>query len=399
MQSLENYFSALKEKIDSAQLYKISGKVSESVGLILKARLPGVRIGELCYIRTRNNVLRAEVVGFKNNEALLMPFGDLFGIGSDSEVMPSGRPFFIRCGDSLLGRVLNGCGEAIDGKEDIQSLSGLIDWPVERSAPNPYTRQPVDTIIPLGVRAIDGLLSVGRGQRVGLFAGSGVGKSMLLGQLARNTSADIVVACLVGERGREVLDFINDALGSEAARKSVIVVATSNEPSLIRAKSCFVATAIAEWFRDQGANVLFMMDSVTRFARAQREIGLAAGEPPARQGFPPSVFAHIPRLLERTGNNHIGSITAIYTVLVQAGDMEEPIADEIRGILDGHFYLDRKLAEKNHWPALSILSSLSRTMNTIASPQHKNAATRLREVLALYEKKPRSDFIGRLQKW
>ena len=238
----------------------------------------------------------------------------------------------------------------------------------------------------MGVRAVDGLLTVGRGQRVGLFAGSGVGKSTLMGQIARNTEAEIVVVCMVGERGREVLEFIHESLGEEGLKKSVVVCATSNSPSLVRLKSCFVATAVAEWFRDQGKDVLFMMDSSTRFARAQREIGLALGEPPARQGYPPSVFAQIPRLMERTGNNHLGSITALYTILVQGGDMEEPIADEVRGILDGHIILNRELGARNHWPAIDVLPSLSRVMKAVVSEQHTHAANKLREVLAAYEK-------------
>jgi type III secretion protein N (ATPase) len=240
--------------------------------------------------------------------------------------------------------------------------------------------------ISFGVRAIDGLLTIGKGQRVGLFAGSGVGKSTLMGQIARNTEAEIVVCCLIGERGREVRDFIEESLGEAGMRKSVVVCATSDESSLIRQKSAFVATAIAEWFRDQGAKVLLMMDSTTRFARAQREIGLAVGEPPARQGYPPSVFSMMPRLLERTGNSSKGSITALYTVLVAGGDMEEPISDEVRGILDGHIILNRALGARNHWPAIDILPSLSRVMNGIASPEHKQAAAHLREVLATYEK-------------
>lgn len=382
-------YAEIIEKINRAQLFDIRGRVVEFSGLIIKALILNVRVGEICLISSqdaRYRPVQAEVVGFKDGLVFLMPLGEVFGIGPNSEVIATGQPFAIRCGYPLLGRVLNGCGEAIDGKAPISSLADLQNWAVERSAPDPYTRKAVDQVISLGVRAIDALLSVGQGQRVGLFAGSGVGKSMLMGQIARNTSAEIVVLCLVGERGREVLDFINESLGEEGLRRTVVVTSTSDTPALLRAKCCFVATAIAEWFRDQGHNVLFMMDSATRFARAQREIGLATGEPPTRQGYPPSVFAQIPRLMERTGNNHLGSITALYTVLVQAGDMEEPIADEVRGILDGHFILDRKLADQNHWPALAVLPSLSRVMNNIISPEHKFAAGKLREIMALYEK-------------
>ncbi|RYF07288.1 MAG: FliI/YscN family ATPase, partial [Deltaproteobacteria bacterium] len=263
--------------------------------------------------------------------------------------------------------------------------------------PDPLKRMRVTEHIAMGVRAIDGLLTIGLGQRIGLFAGSGVGKSTLMGQIARFSEAEVVVTCLIGERGREVRDFIEESLGEEGLKKTVVVVATSNEPSLVRLKSAFVATSIAEWFRDQGKKVLFMMDSSTRFARAQREIGLAIGEPPARQGYPPSVFAQIPRLMERTGNNETGSITALYTILVQAGDMEEPIADEVRGILDGHIILNRALGARNHWPAIDILPSLSRVMSGIAASEHKQAAAKLREVLATYEKQRDLILLGAYQ--
>jgi len=381
--------ATIVKKINQAQPYHIRGRVIECTGLVIRALVPGVRIGELCFISSYDSSIdpiKAEVVGFREGSVFLMPLGELNGIGPDSAVHPSGQSFSIRCGYSLLGRVLNGCGEAMDAGSALSELSDLEEWAVDREAPNPYTRQPVDQVISLGVRAIDSLLTVGRGQRVGLFAGSGVGKSVLMGQIARNTSAEIVVVCLVGERGREVLDFIHESLGQEGMKRTVVVAATSNAPSLVRTKSCFVATAIAEWFRDQGHDVLFMMDSATRFARAQREIGLAIGEPPARQGYPPSVFAQIPRLMERTGNNQHGSITAIYTVLVQASDMDEPIADEVRGILDGHFILNRSLGERNHWPAIDVLPSLSRVMNNIVGTDHKQAAQKLRSVLAIYEK-------------
>lgn len=382
-------FAAIIQKINRAQPYRMRGRVIEAAGLIIRALVPGVRVGELCLVTSTdsaNSSIQAEVVGFKDGTVFLMPFGEVVGIGPDSEVIPTGKPFSIVCGFGLLGRVLDGCGLPIDGKQPLCDIPGLKPWSVDREAPNPYCRQPVDRVITMGVKALDGLLSVGRGQRVGLFAGSGVGKSQLMGQIARNTTAEIVVVCLVGERGRELLEFINESLGEEGLKRSIIVASTSNTPSLVRAKCCFVATAIAEWFRDQGRDVLFMMDSATRFARAQREIGLAIGEPPARQGYPPSVFSQIPRLMERTGNNEKGSITAIYTVLVQAGDMEEPIADEVRGILDGHFILNRTLADRNHWPALDILPSLSRVMNNIVDPEHRKAAGKLREVLAIYEK-------------
>ncbi len=376
-------------KIRAAEPYRIRGRVTESTGLVIKAVVPDVRVGEMCYVTTTDEaapLLKTEVVGFRDQTVFLMPLGELRGIGPDSEVIPTRKPFSIRCGYGLLGRVLGGTGEPIDNGPALSQIEGLVDWSVDRDCPDPYTRQPVDRPIAMGVRAVDSLLTIGRGQRAGLFAGSGVGKSTLLGQITRNTDAEIVVACLVGERGREVLDFVRDSLGEEGRKKCVLVAATSDTPSLVRLKSCFVATAIAEWFRDQGRDVLFLMDSATRFARAQREIGLALGEPPARQGFPPSTFALIPRLMERTGNNDKGSITAIYTVLVQAGDMEEPIADEVRSILDGHIILNRALGERNHWPAIDVLPSLSRVMNNIVSKEHKQAASKLRETLAAYEK-------------
>lgn len=380
---------SLMARIQEASPYRFRGRVTESTGLIIKASVPSARLGEMCYITSSKEdgiPLKTEVVGFREGSVFLMPLGEVKGIGPDSEVIPTGKPFSIQCGYGLLGRVLGGTGDPIDGLSPLNEVEGLTEWSVDRGSPDPYTRQPVDRPIAMGVRALDGLLTVGRGQRIGLFAGSGVGKSTLMGQIARNTAAEIVVVCLVGERGREVLDFINESLGEEGRKRTVLVAATSDTPSLVRLKSCFVATAIAEWFRDQGRDVLFMMDSSTRFARAQREIGLALGEPPARQGYPPSVFAQIPRLMERTGNNEKGSITAIYTVLVQAGDMEEPIADEVRSILDGHVVLNRDLGSRNHWPAIDILPSLSRVMSGIVTPAHKKAASKLREVLSSYEK-------------
>ncbi len=379
----------LAQQIRAVQPFRMRGRVLESTSLLIKASVPSSRVGDLCYVTTQNPespMIKTEVVGFNEGIVYLMPLGELEGLGPDSEVIPTGKPFEIKCGYGLLGRVLNGIGEPMDDGPKLAQVDGLIDWSVQRESPNPYTRQPVDKHIAMGVRAIDGLLTVGRGQRLGLFAGSGVGKSTLMGQIARNTEAEIVVVCLVGERGREVLEFIHDSLGPEGLKRAVVIAATSDTPPLVRVKSCYVATAIAEWFRDQGRDVLFMMDSSTRFARAQREIGLALGEPPARQGYPPSVFAMIPRLMERTGNNDKGSITALYTVLVQAGDMEEPIADEIRGILDGHIILNRALGERNHWPAIDVLPSLSRVMVNITTPEHQKAAGHLRESMASYEK-------------
>jgi len=377
------------DRLDEVAAIKGRGRVTEVVGLVIKAVVGGVRVGEMVLIRNNNapNV-RAEVVGFRDEQVMLMPIGEARGIGPDSEVIPTGKPFTIKCGFGLLGRVLDGLGEPMIGPP-LTETPGLIDWEVERNPPDPMERKRVLHHLAIGLRAVDGLLTVGEGQRVGLFAGSGVGKSTLMGQIARNASSDVNVICLIGERGREVRDFIEESLGEEGMARSVLVCATSDTPSLVRLKSAFVSTAIAEYFREQGKKVLFMMDSTTRFARAQREIGLAVGEPPARQGYPPSVFAMLPRLLERTGNSGSdGSITALYTVLVAGGDMEEPISDEVRGILDGHIILNRALGAKNHWPAIDVLPSLSRVMNGLETldPRHKPAANELRRVLAAYKK-------------
>lgn len=373
-------------RLEDARPVAARGRVTEVVGLVIKAVVGGVRIGEMVKIRNAGYPdIRAEVVGFKDEAVMLMPIGEAYGIGPDSEVIPTGKPFSIKCGDALLGRVLNGVGDPMIGDPLSDDLE---DWAVERPPPDPMERKRVLDHLAMGLRAVDGLLTVGEGQRVGLFAGSGVGKSTLMGQIARNTSAEVNVICLIGERGREVRDFIEESLGEEGMRRSVLVCATSDTPSLVRLKSAFVSTAIAEYFREKGRKVLFMMDSTTRFARAQREIGLAVGEPPARQGYPPSVFAMLPRLLERTGNSANGSITALYTVLVAGGDMEEPIADEVRGILDGHIILNRDLGAKNHWPAIDVLPSLSRVMKGLETldKRHLEAANKLRQVLAAYKK-------------
>jgi type III secretion protein N (ATPase) len=339
--------------------------------------LPGVLAGQ------GTARLQAEAVGFRGDEVVLMPLGTVAGIGPDAVASPSGRSLTIRVGEGLLGRVVNGLGEPMDGAGPLAGATE--EWPVDRPAPDPLLRPRIRRPLALGVRAIDAFLTVGEGQRVGVFAGSGVGKSLLLGQIARNSDAEVNVICLVGERGREVAEFLEDALGPEGRARSVVVCATSDAPSLVRLKSAFVATAIAEWFRDRGKRVLLMMDSLTRFARAQREVGLAAGEPPARHGFPPSVFALLPRLLERAGNAQGGSITALYTVLVAGGDMDEPIADEARGILDGHIVLSRAICERNHWPAIDVLASLSRVMEFVADKEHRQAAAHVREILATYE--------------
>jgi len=383
------------QALDQVNPLRVAGRVREVTGLVMRATVPSVRVGELVYVdgealpgeaaAPRSTRLLAEVVGFRADEIVLMPLGPLAGIGPDALVSPTGRSLTIRAGEGLLGRVLGGLGEPIDGAGEIAGPTE--DWAVERPAPNPLRRQRIRQPLALGVRAIDGLLTVGEGQRVGLFAGTGVGKSVLLGQIARNTEAEVNVICLVGERGREVVEFVEDSLGPQGRARSVVVCATSDAPSLVRLKSAFVATAIAEWFRERGKRVLLMMDSLTRFARAQREVGLAAGEPPVRHGFPPSVFGVLPRLLERAGQGERGSITALYAVLVAGDDMEEPVADEARGILDGHIVLSRALCERNHWPAVDVLASLSRVMDFVVDPEHRRAAARVRELLAGYEQK------------
>ncbi|HYO63795.1 MAG TPA: type III secretion system ATPase SctN [Pyrinomonadaceae bacterium] len=385
------------EFVDRVSPVEVRGRVTELVGLLIRASVPGARVGELCLIQSphRARELRAEVVGFRGSEAILMPLGDIHDIAMGAEVISTGASMKVRVGDSLLGRVLDGLGEPADGRGDIADAQ---ERSVAAPPPDPMRRRRVTRPLMTGVRAVDGCLTVGEGQRVGIFAAAGVGKSTLLGMLARNTEADVNVIALVGERGREVRDFIEQDLGPEGLRRSVVVVATSNEPALVRMKAAYVATTVAEYFREQGQRVLLLMDSVTRFARALREVGLAAGEPPARAGFPPSVFAELPRLLERTGNSARGSVTAFYTVLVEGDDMTEPIADETRSILDGHIVLSRALASAGHYPAIDIGQSVSRVMTTVAAPPHVEAARRLREVLATYEAQKDLILIGAYKK-
>jgi ATP synthase in type III secretion protein N len=363
---------------------RVRGRVSRLTGLVIEAAVVGVRQGEVVEIVTpARETLLAEVVGLREDRAVLVPLGDASGVGPDSEVIPTGAPFSIRVGEALLGRVLDGLGRPLDGAP---LPPGLAEWAVDRPAPNALLRRRIHDAMPLGIRALDALATVGEGQRIGLFAGAGVGKSTLLGQVARSARADLSVVCLVGERGREVREGIEEALGSEGLARSVVVVATSDAPALVRMKAAHVATAIAEWFAEQGRRVLLLVDSITRYARALREVGLAAGEPAARQGYPPSVFAALPRLLERAGNRSRGGITAIYTVLVAGGDLEEPIADEVRGILDGHVVLDRRLAEAGRFPAIDPLRSLSRVMPAVTAERHRVAAARLRALLAAHER-------------
>jgi len=372
-------------RLDSSRSEEIRGRVSGAVGLTLRAVLPGAFIGEQVEIRTpRRDPLPAEVVGFSEQSVVLMPLGDPEGIGPDAEVVPAGRPPAVLCGEALIGRVLDGLGRPMD---DGGPLEGLTAWPIARPAPDPLTRRPVEQALPLGVRALDGPLTVGEGQRVGLFAPAGVGKSTLLAQIARNTDAEVIVLALVGERGREVREFLEHTLGSAGRARSVVVCATADSPALLRRRAAFVATSVAEYFREHDRRVLLLLDSLTRVARAQREVGLAAGEPPVRRGFPPSAFALLPRLLERAGNSDRGTLTAIYTVLVEGADMDEPVADEVRGILDGHVVLSRELATRGRWPAIDLLTSVSRVFRQVATPEQVGATETLRALLGCYERR------------
>lgn len=372
-----------RARVDKANLIRSLGKVTKVVGLVIEAVGQEAFIGELCRIRSagRHDVW-AEVVGFHGEILLLMPLGEIHGIRPGSEVVAAGRPFEVPVGRSMLGRVVNGLGRPIDGKAPVEVEARCS---VHRHPPSPMTRAPIIEPLATGIRVIDGLLTCGKGQRVGIFAGSGVGKSTLLGMIARYTEADVNVIALVGERGREVREFITKELGEDGLRRSVVVVATSNEPSLLRRQAAYVATAIAEYFRDQGKHVLLMMDSLTRFALAQREIGLSVGEPPTTRGYPPSAFAMLPGLLERAGTaDHGGSITGLYTILVEGDDMNEPVADHARAILDGHIVLTRELAERNHYPPVDFLGSVSRLMSVVAPREVRVAASKLRELLAAH---------------
>ncbi|RIW36408.1 flagellar protein export ATPase FliI [Bacillus salacetis] len=373
----------LLEYIPSLQTFKKFGKVKRVVGLMIESQGPKSSIGEMCFIHISESrkKIRAEVVGFKEETVILMPYSNINEISPGSLVEGTATPLTIKVGPSLIGKVVDSLGNPLDGESLPKGLTPAL---TEQEPPNPLTRPPINEKIEVGVRAIDSMLTVGKGQRVGIFAGSGVGKSTLLGMIARNTTADLNVIALIGERGREVREFIERDLGEEGLKRSIVVAATSDQPALMRIKGAFTATAIAEYFRDKGLNVMLMMDSVTRVAMAQREIGLAVGEPPATKGYTPSVFAILPKLLERTGTNQYGSITAFYTVLVDGDDMNEPIADTTRGILDGHIVLDRNIANKGQFPAINILKSVSRLMNHLATPQHLKAAEKIRDLMSTY---------------
>ena len=360
------------------------GKVAKVVGLTIESIGPMAKLNDLCLIRSNSaaGVVKAEVVGFRDDRVLLMPYDNVEGVGLGSWVENTGAPLQVPVSEELLGLTLDGVGEPMNA----DSLGAdCAHYSVEAAPPDPLSRKLIDEVLTLGVKAVDGLLTIGKGQRIGIFAGSGVGKSTLMGMFARNTKADINVIALIGERGREVREFIERDLGEEGMRRSVVVVATSDKPALIRKKAAQTATAIAEYFRDQGKDVLLMMDSLTRFSMAQREIGLASGEPPVSRGYPPSVYAQMPKLLERAGNSDRGSITGLYTVLVDGDDFNEPITDTARGLLDGHIVLSRQMAHKNHYPAIDILQSISRVMSSIVTKEHKAAAGKMKQVLATYQ--------------
>jgi len=384
-QKLLGSLDALDQDFAEMRFMETYGRVVHVVGTIIKAVVPNATLGELCRLENRRQgtSLLAEVIGFSEDLALLTPLGVMNGISSETLVVPTGKTLKVPVGDSLLGRVINGLGEPLD--DPSRPIEATEYYPVLAQAPNPLKRQLITKPLALGIKAIDTMLTCGEGQRMGIFAAAGVGKSTLLGMLASSADVDVTVIALIGERGREVREFLERELQEEGMKRAVIVVATSDRPAVERIKCGYVATAIAEYFRDQDKRVLLLMDSVTRFARAQREIGLASGEPPTRRGFPPSVFADLPRLLERAGQGEKGSITGLYTVLVEGDDMSEPVADEVRSILDGHIVLSRKLAAAGHYPAIDILDSASRVMNMVVSSSHLNAAQKVRELMAKFQ--------------
>jgi len=377
--------SKYRDIVEGINTFKEIGQVTQIIGLIIEADGPSSSIGDLCYIYTRMDQppIWAEIVGFKDSKILMMPLGDMEGLKPGATVINSGGAIEVKVGSELLGRVLDGLGRPIDGHGPIRS-NKFHSTQIQKI--NPLVRKRINETLVMGVKSIDAFITIGKGQRMGIFAGSGVGKSTALGMLARNTNADMNVIALIGERGREVREFIENSLGAEGLSRSVVVVATSDQPSLVKIKAAHVATSIAEYFRDSGRDVLFMLDSLTRIAMAQREIGLAIGEPPATRGYTPSVFANMPKLLERTGTNDKGTITGLYTVLVEGDDFNEPISDTVRSILDGHIMLSRDLAHKNHYPAVDVLASISRVMTDVTDDEHKAAAGNIRNLLAIYNK-------------
>lgn len=376
------WFERMHRSVESAQTIRRSGRVQQVIGLVIESIGPEVSVGDRCTIASRRNGgIPAEVVGFKGSRVLLMPLGDMDGVAPGSIVTADGEPYTVKVGDELLGRVFDGLGQPIDGKGSLPSLQRR---PIVNKPPHPLSRRRITEPLTTGIRCIDSLLTCGKGQRFGIFAGSGVGKSVLMGMIARYTSADVNVIALIGERGRELRDFIEKDLGPEGLRRSVVIAVTSDQPALMRIKGSFAATTIAEYFRDKGLDVMLMMDSVTRLAMAQREVGLAIGEPPTSRGYTPSLFAMLPKLLERAGAAERGSITGLYTVLVEGDDMNEPVADTVRSILDGHIVLSRKIAASGHYPAIDALASVSRVMSDVTNADHRRAATKMKRLLAAY---------------
>ena len=382
---MPSVFQQMTRQVYNAEPYSLTGKIENIVGMSIEASGGRAAVGDICRIYNGDSggQITAEVVGFKNDHILLMPYSDMSGISAGNFVRNTGAQLTLQVGEFLRGRIINALGQPIDGKGPFE---GGTPYCVGGNYINPLQRPPIRERIQFGVKAIDGLITIGKGQRIGIFAGSGVGKSTLMGMIAKNVTADINVIALVGERGREVLEFVEKDLGPEGMKRSILVVATSDQPAMLRMKCPSVATGIAEFFRDQGYYVLLMMDSLTRFAMAQREIGLAIGEPPVARGYTPSMYAEMPKLLERSGNFSRGSITGVYTVLVEGDDTNEPIADTVRGILDGHIVLSRQLANANHYPAIDVSASISRLMVEIVPPEHRQLASRIRDIMSVYEK-------------
>lgn len=376
-------WDAYREAINACQPMKLQGKIVRIAGLVAEGRGPGLSVGSQCIIENREgNHIQAEVVGFKDKRVILMPFGEMRGIKPGSRIVDIDRRPLVTVGEGYLGRVIDGLGRPIDGKGPIK---GEKEYPIYGDLLNPLNREVIREVTDVGVGAVNALVTVGKGQRIGIMAGSGVGKSILMGMISRNTAADVVVIALIGERGREVREFVEGSLGEEGLKKSVVIASTSDSPALVRIRGSHLATTVAEYFRDKNRDVILMMDSITKFAMALREVGLAAGEPPSAKGYTPSVFAEIPKLVERAGTvEKGGSITGIYNVLVEGDDMNEPIADAVRSTVDGHIVLSRRLAEKGHYPAVDVLASISRVMKDIVDPEHLDNARRLIKVLSTY---------------
>ncbi|WML91815.1 type III secretion system ATPase SctN [Thiothrix lacustris] len=383
---LSHVTERMRNRLENCAPLVLHGRIVQVTGTVVRAIVPRVKLGELCMLKNSGDTreIPAEVIGFEQNIALLAPIGDMQGVSAHTQVITTGKMLEVGVGEHLRGCVLDGIGRVQDhGGNPPQAFTEY--YPIYATPPDPLSRDRVSTPLSLGIRSMDALITCGIGQRIGVFAGAGVGKSSLLSMLVQHADVDVYVVALIGERGREVREFMEEALGEEGMKKTVLIVATSDRPAIERLKAAYVATAVAEYFRDKGNRVLLLMDSLTRFARAQREIGLAAGEAPARRGFPPSVFSELPKLVERAGNSDKGSITAFYTVLVEGDDMSDPIADEVRSLLDGHIMLSRDLASGNHYPAVDVLASLSRIMPQLVSPQHRAAAAHLRTLLAKYK--------------